>query len=111
MVNYYAPSQGRYGRGGRPERGFGGTLRLVEEFTQMAVERGQPVPVDAEKQAQAMQQVMDVRVEAEARAAGATPIRVHLPIDGRLFKLEKILATPGDELYFEMEYTNWPKTT
>jgi hypothetical protein len=95
----------------RTARGFTGTLRLVAEFTQMAVERVQPVAVDEAQQAEALQQQMDVRVEAEARARGATAIKVRLPVDGRLFKLEKILATPSDELFFEMDYANWPGPT
>ncbi|MCJ7543348.1 MAG: hypothetical protein MUP47_02090 [Phycisphaerae bacterium] len=109
MVNYYAPPQGRYGPGGRAARAFSGTLRLGEECTQMAVEQAQPTAPSPEQQAQALQQVADVRAEAEGRATGATPIKVHLPIEGKLFKLEKILATPGDELYFDVEYANWPK--
>ena len=109
LVSYYAPAEGRYGPPKRPASAFSGTLRLVEEFTQMAVERAQPVPVDAAKQAEALQQTMDVRVEADARATGATPIKVRLPVNGRLFKLEKVLATPGDNLFFDVEYSNWPK--
>ena len=59
------------------------------------------------QQAMQMQQAFDQRLSAQAKAAGATPIRVRLPINGRLFKLEKILALPADQLYFETEYSNW----
>ena len=42
-----------------------------------------------------------------AKAAGATPIRVTLPVKGTHFKLQKILALPGDKLWFEVGYTGW----
>ena len=54
-----------------------------------------------------MQEQFQTKMENEARAAGVTPIRVRLPIDGKLFKLEKILALPGDDLYFDLEYGGW----
>ncbi len=112
MVNYYAPKEGRYGKGGglfgAPESGFSGTLRLVEEFTRMAAERGgRVVMLDAGKQAGAMQRQFDAKMTSSAMAAGVTPIRVQLPIDGTLFKLEKILTLPGDDLYFDVEYSDW----
>ena len=112
MVNYYAPKEGRYGKGGglfaAPKSGFTGTLHMVEEFTRMAADRGGRIVVrDAAKQARAMQQQFDVKMASEARAVGVTPIRVRLPIDGKLFKLEKILALPGDDLYFNVEYSDW----
>ena len=46
-------------------------------------------------------------MDARVRAAGAVPMHVRLPINGKLFKLEKILALPGDELYFEVRYSDW----
>jgi hypothetical protein len=54
-----------------------------------------------------MQQEVDVRVDTEAKRAGATPIRVRLPINGKLFKLEKILVLPQDQVWFEVEYSGW----
>ena len=56
-----------------------------------------------------MQKAFDVQVDTRARAAGATPIRVRLPINGKLFKLEKILALPNDKLFFELKYSGWEK--
>ncbi len=114
MMNYYLPAEGDYtvpvGLFGR-KSGFGGPLRVVTKFAKMATGRGATiVSADAAKRAKAMQQQFDQRVAAQARAAGATPIRVRLPIDGRLFRLEKILALPQDELYVEVRYRGWKVT-
>ena len=54
-----------------------------------------------------MQKQFDRRVDARLKATGATPIRVRLPIKGKLFRLQKILALPGDKLYFQVEYSGW----
>ena len=54
-----------------------------------------------------MQRHFNVKMAAEAQAAGVTPIRVRLPINGKIFKLEKILALPGDNLYFDVVYSDW----
>ncbi len=59
------------------------------------------------QQAAQMQKRFNQRVDARARAAGATPIRVSLPVKGTHFKLQKILALPGDKLWFEVAYTGW----
>jgi hypothetical protein len=111
MVNYYAPGEGRYGRPGGlfapAQSGFSGTLRLVEKFATMATDRAEVVAVEPNKQAQAMQQQFEAKMEAEAKATGASPIRVRLPVEGRLFKLEKILALPKDNLFFDVEYSDW----
>ncbi len=112
MVDYYAPAEGKYEKSGglfaSPKSGFSGTLSTVDRFAVMAADRaGEVVPVNAPKQAQAMQEQFQTKMENEARAAGVTPIRVRLPIDGKLFKLEKILALPGDDLYFDLEYGGW----
>jgi len=107
MFNYYLPAEGRYTVGwGRS--GFKGRLRVVEEFTSLATGRGRGVVQrDAAKQAAQMQQEVQARVDRRAREAGATPIRVRLPINGKLFKLEKILALPQDDLWFEVTYRGW----
>ena len=68
---------------------------------------GNVVKVDLPKQAQKMQQQFEQQIEQRAKAAGATPIRVRLPVDGQLFRLEKILALPGDKLFFTVNYSNW----
>jgi hypothetical protein len=54
-----------------------------------------------------MQKQFEAKMEAEAKATGATPIRVRLPVDGKLFKLEKILVLPDDVLFVDVEYSNW----
>ena len=113
MVNYYAPKEGAYGKAGglfaAAQSGFSGTLNLVSSFAAMTTDRAiaEVVPRDAQKQAQAMQQQFEGKMEAQALAAGATPIRVRLPIDGKLFRLEKILALPRDELRFDVDYSDW----
>lgn len=107
MYSLYAPEEGKYtiGWGGS---GFTGPMTLVEKFASMAAATGrQVVAVNAEKQAQQMQQAFDVQVDAKARAAGAAPIRVQLPVNGQLFRLEKILVLPGDKLFFDLKYSGW----
>ena len=54
-----------------------------------------------------MQKEVAARVDAQARAAGATPIRVRLPVNGDHYKLEKILLLAKDKLHFEVAYKNW----
>jgi hypothetical protein len=107
MYSYYVPAEGKYTVGWGAS-GFSGPLRVVEEFTSVATGAGKEiVRVDAAKQAKQMQQAFTARVDARARAAGATPIRVRLPINGKLFKLEKILILPNDKVYFDLQYRDW----
>jgi len=112
MVEYYAPAEGTYGRPaglfGGGTTGFAGPLRPVKQFTELSAAPGRPVVrVDASKEAAKMQKKVAAQIDARARAAGATPIRVRLPLNGKLFKLEKILALPGDSLWFELTYSGW----
>jgi len=107
MFNYYLPAEGKYTVGWFGGSGFTGPLRLVEQFTSLATGQVQVVVHDAEQQAQQMESQVQARVEAQAKAAGATPIRVRLPINGKLFRLEKILALPQDTLWFEVAYRGW----
>jgi hypothetical protein len=80
----------------------------VDKFTSLTAGPGEEViKRDAAKQVENMQEQMDVRVDTAARAAGAAPIRVQLPVNGKLFKLERILALPQDQLYFEVQYKDW----
>ncbi len=111
MFSYYLPPEGEYtkpkGLFGR-ESGFGGPLQVVDEFASLSTGSGAAVVRhDAGRQVAQMEQQMQQRAAAEATAAGATPIRVRLPIHGKLFKLEKILALPGDDLYFTLTYSGW----
>jgi hypothetical protein len=108
MYSYYLPADGDYTIGWWGASGFSGPLRVVPQFA--ALTSGptvEAIKVNAEAQAQQMQQQADVRVDAEAKVAGATPIRVRLPLNGKLFKLEKILALPQDQLWFEVQYSGW----
>jgi hypothetical protein len=107
MFTYYLPVEGRY-TVGWGKSGFSGPLSLVDQFTTLLVDRGvRTVAVDTAAEAQQLQQAADQRVDQQAVEAGATPIRVRLPIGGKQFKLEKILAMPHDALYFEVEYSGW----
>jgi len=107
MFSYYVPAEGKY-TVGWGESGFSGPLQVVEQFTSLATGPGREViRVQAAEQAQQMQKTFDAQVDARARAAGAEPIRVRLPINGTLFKLEKVLALPNDKLYFDLKYSGW----
>jgi hypothetical protein len=107
MFSLYAPTEGSYTIGWG-ESGFSGPMTVVESFASMAAATGRRVvTINAEKDSQQMQQTMNVRVDAEARAAGAAPIRVTLPVNGKLFRLEKILVLPGDKLFFDLKYSGW----
>lgn len=109
MYNYYLPAEGKYtpgafGGGG----GFSGPLRVVKEFTALATGAGaEVIQANAAAQVEQMAQQVQTRVDTEARAAGVSPIRVRLPVDGTLFKLEKILVLPGEKLSFTLKYTGW----
>jgi hypothetical protein len=107
MFSLYAPAEGSYTIGWG-ESGFSGPMTVVESFASMAAATGRRVvTINAEKDSQQMQQTMNMRVDAEARAAGAAPIRVTLPVNGKLFRLEKILVLPGDKLFFDLKYSGW----
>ena len=107
MVSYYLPAEGRY-RGGWGKSAFSGPMRQVEEFTSLATgPEAQVVRRDAAQQVAQMQKQVESRIDAQARKAGATPIRVRLPINGTLFKFEKILALQRDPLWFQVAYSGW----
>ena len=107
MYSLYVPGEGKYTIGWG-ESGFSGPMQVVEQFTSLTTGAGREVvQVNASKQAQQMQKEFDARVDAQAKVAGATPIRVRLPVNGTLFKLEKILVLPADGLYFDLQYSGW----
>jgi len=113
MVNYYLPAEGQYGKaaglfGGKPTSAFRGPLREVDQFASLSgTAAGGVKRIVPTQQAEQLQQMADARHDAAAAAAGVTPIRVKLPIGGKRFRLEKILALPGDELWFEVVYKGW----
>ncbi|HPD17502.1 MAG TPA: hypothetical protein PLE19_21405 [Planctomycetota bacterium] len=108
MYNYYLPIEGHYRTWLLGKSTFAGPLREVEKFAALATGPERiVVPHDAQQQAQQMEEQVQARVEQEAKAAGAEPIRVRLPINGKLFQLEKILSLPSDELWFEVTYRGW----
>jgi len=112
MFNYYLPSKGKYGVTGgffaTARSAFSGPLRVVKQFASLAAGPGaKAVAIDAAKQTRQMQKQFRARRDAEVRGAGGRPIHVRLPINGRHYRLEKILALPGDKLYFEVQYSGW----
>ena len=78
----------------------------MDDFTSLAVAGRTIVHAEPAKEAQQMQQQFDVRVDAEAQAAGATPIRVRLPVNGKLFKLEKVPRPAERQALLRVEIQN-----
>jgi len=105
MVNLYLPKEGKYTKGWGNEPAVSGPLTVVEEFRRLIGAMGQP-PVAAEQAAQVLQAAAQAQADTRAVAAGATPIRVDLPLDGTLIRLEKILVL-DEPLYVDVEYTGW----
>ena len=104
MVQLYLPAEGKY-----RDKDFEGPLRLVKEFSQIAsAPRPPQEQVEASQQATQLQQQFDQRLEKEAVAAGVTPIRVELPVRGKLFRFENILVL-DEELSITFKYSGWEK--
>ncbi|MBL7133909.1 MAG: hypothetical protein ISS78_07415 [Phycisphaerae bacterium] len=108
MYNLYLPAEGVYTRGWSKDPSISGPMQVVEGFASLSTSAGAVVvAAKPAAQAAAMQKQFDRRADARLRATGVTPIRVRLPIKGKLFRLQKILALPGDKLYFQVEYRGW----
>jgi len=114
MVNYYLPDEGRYGKsgggmfGGKATSAFSGPLRQVDQFASLSTtDAGLVEKADRAAGNVQLQQMANQRADSTARAAGVTPIRVTLPLHGKRFRLEKILALPGDALWFKVTYSGW----
>jgi hypothetical protein len=107
MVNLYLPKEGKYTKGWGNEPAIEGPLTVVREFRRLTGAMDQP-PVDAQATANVLQQAAQAQVEAATTAAGATPIRVNLPLDGQLFRLEKILVL-DEPLFIDVQYSGWEK--
>ncbi len=106
MYTYYLPAEGIYPPSAVKSL-FKGPLRPVESFATLAsTTRGQTYE-RADVSAQELQSQMDARVQAEAAAGGSSAIRVRLPLNGKQYCFERILALPSDKLWFEMTYSNW----
>ncbi|MEI7836023.1 MAG: hypothetical protein WCK05_06385 [Planctomycetota bacterium] len=107
MVNCYLPAEGKYVTGGWTTKStFTGPLQVVDDFATTAVDTATRT-VNPEATNAAMAQQFQARVEADARAGGRTPIRVSLPVKGKLFKLQKILVMPDEKLFFDVGYSDW----
>ena len=107
MVNLYLPKEGRYTKPWSSDPAIEGPLTIVKEFRRLTGAMDQ-APVQAEVQAQALQQAAAMQNDAATAATGATPIRVNLPIDGQLFRLEKILVL-DEPLFIDVTYSGWEK--
>jgi hypothetical protein len=107
MVNLYLPKEGKYTRGWSGEPAIDGALTVVKEFSKLTGAVGTP-PVDAQGAAVALQQMAQQQAAASVTAAGATPIKVNLPLDGQLFRLEKVLVL-GEPLSIDVNYSGWEK--
>jgi len=107
MYNLYLPAEGTY-TGAWGASAFSGPLTLVEQFSTLSTGPGlEVVSRDAAAQVATMQQEVNTQIDAEASKTGATPIRVRLPLNGQQFRMEKILALPGNDLYFTVQYRGW----
>ncbi|HUU10875.1 MAG TPA: hypothetical protein VM431_10100 [Phycisphaerae bacterium] len=107
MMNLYLPKQGKYTRGWGNEPAIDGPLTVVKDFRKLLGAVGEPARA-AEQEAEALQVTAQAQVDATTAAAGATPIRVNLPIDGQLFRLEKILVL-DEPLFVDVQYGGWEK--
>jgi hypothetical protein len=107
MVNLYLPKEGKYTRPWSSEPWLEGPLTPVKEFRRLMGIPEQP-PIDAQAAANAIQAAAQAQADAVVTHAGATPIRVNLPIDGQLFRLEKILVL-DDPLFIDVHYSGWEK--
>ena len=107
MVNLYLPKEGKYTKAWSSEPAIEGPLTVVKEFRQLTGALNEPA-VQAENAAQALQQAAQAQTDAATAATGATPIRVNLPIDGQLFRLEKILVL-DEPLFVDVHYSGWEK--
>ena len=107
MYTYYLPAEGIYPPSVVKSL-FKGTLHPVESFATLAsTTRGKIVYDDSNAAGQELQSQMDQRVQTEAAAAGSSAIRVRLPLNGKQYYFERILALPSDKLWFEFNYSNW----
>ena len=107
MVNLYLPKEGKYTKPWSSDPSIEGPLTVVTEFRQLMGVMGRP-KVHAEQAAQVLQAAAQAQADVRATAAGATPIRVNLPIDGQLFRLEKILVL-DEPLFIDVTYSGWER--
>ena len=120
MCNYYLPAEGVYTvttsgfLSSTTRSGFSGVLAEVDEFARvtatdpkLALLNGQAATLNNQVEAALMDAQFNRQAAAEAKAAGAAPIRVKLPVNGKLYKLEKVLALPQDKLFFSVQYKGW----
>ena len=107
MVNLYLPKPGKYTKGWGNEPAIDGPLTVVKEFRRLVGVIGGPAQ-QAELAAEALQQAAQAQADTRTAVAGATPIRVNLPIDGQLFRLEKILVL-DEPLFIDVRYSGWDR--
>jgi len=109
MVQLYLPAEGSYRKGLLGGSSFSSALHQVDKFTTLAtVAVPDAIRISGAAQAEQLQQQFTQRVEQEARDAGVKPIRVRLPIRGKVFKFEKILVI-DEELSIGFRYSGWER--
>ena len=109
MAQLYLPDEGNYKKGLFGGLSFEGPLRRVETFSRIGGATEPPAgQVEAAAQAQQLQEQYTKRLEAEAVAAGVTPIRVTLPLRGKMFRFERILVL-DEELWASFQYSGWER--
>jgi hypothetical protein len=106
-LKLYLPDEGDYSPGMFGGDKFEGTLRHVEKFTNLrAAAKGRPI--DFRANAVRIQEQASQIAQQKARDAGVEPIRVNLPLRGKIFNFEKILVLDKD-LWVKFDYSGWNK--
>ena len=107
MVQLFLPAEGSYKTGMFGGLSFEGPLHLVEQFTALATTAAAGAPrVDAAVQVADLQREAVQRAEQQERETGVEPIRVRLPIRGKVFRFEKILSI-DEKLWVKFRYSGW----
>ena len=104
-LKLYLPAEGDYSSGLFGDDEFEGTLRQVKEFTKLR-SAGRGRPSDAHANNALLQEQFSQRAQKKASDAGVEPIRVKLPLRGKVFNFEKILVLDKD-LSVKFDYSGW----
>ncbi len=99
MASLYLPEDGSYS-------GFAGPMKKVDAFTRLGTLPGleAQAPVGNMEEAQQMAQQVQEEFDKQATAAGVSPIKVQLPVNGKPCFFERILVL-GDALSIEFDYS------
>ncbi len=99
MCELYLPMDGKY-----RDKDFVSNARMVDRFSSIRSVGvpGAPV-ISSEKALRDMRAQAGRRFERKVKAAGGTPVSVKLPMDGKLFRFEKILVLE-EKVKIEFKY-------